>query len=162
MTGYARSNFGPTWPPERGCDARNEVLRRDLAATTLKGSCTVMTGTLTSPYTGATIHFVRGPQSAVVQIDHVIALGDAWQTGAQSWSASERETFANDPAELLAVDGASNEQKGDADAASWLPPNKSFRCTYVSIQVAVKAKYRLWVTKAEHDAMARVLQSCGK
>jgi hypothetical protein len=162
MTGYARSNFGPTWPPERGCDARNEVLRRDLAATTLKGSCTVTTGTLTSPYTGATIHFIRGPQSAVVQIDHVIALGDAWQTGAQLWSASERETFANDPAELLAVDGASNEQKGDADAASWLPPNKSFRCTYVSIQVAVKAKYRLWVTKAEHDAMARVLQSCGK
>jgi hypothetical protein len=162
MTGYTRSQFGPTWPPERGCDARNEVLRRDLTATTLKGSCTVTTGTLTSPYTGATIHFVRGPQSAAVQIDHVIALGDAWQTGAQSWSASERETFANDPTELLAVDGTSNEQKGDADAASWLPPNKSFRCTYVSIQVAVKAKYHLWVTKAEHDALARVLQTCGK
>jgi hypothetical protein len=161
MTGYARSNFGPAWPPEHGCDARNDVLRRDLAATTFKGSCTVMTGTLTSPYTSATIHFVRGPQSAAVQIDHVVALGDAWQTGAQSWSASERETFANDPAELLAVDGPSNEQKGDADAASWLPPNKSFRCRYVSIQVAVKAKYHLWVTKAEHDARARVLQSCG-
>jgi hypothetical protein len=119
-----------------------------------------MTGTLTSPYTGATIHFVRGPQSADVQIDHVVALGDAWQTGAQSWSASERETFANDPVELLAVDGPSNEQKGDSDAASWLPSNKSFRCSYVSIQVAVKAKYHLWVTKAEHDAMARVLQGC--
>jgi Protein of unknown function (DUF1524) len=161
MTGYARSNFGPAWPPEHGCDARNNVLRRDLTATTFRGSCTVITGTLTSPYTGAAIHFVRGPQSAAVQIDHVVALGDAWQTGAQSWSASERETFANDPGELLAVDGPSNEQKGDADAASWLPANKSFRCRYVSIQVAVKAKYHLWVTRAEHDAMARVLQGCG-
>jgi hypothetical protein len=161
MTGYTRAQFGPAWPTENGCDARNEVLRRDLTKTTLKGTCTVETGTLVSPYTGATISFVRGPNSAIVQIDHVVALGDAWQKGAQSWTAAKREAFANDPAELLAVDAHSNEQKSDADAATWLPSNNPFRCTYVAIQVGVKATYGLWVTQAEHDAIARVLATCG-
>jgi hypothetical protein len=160
MTGYSRLQFGPAWPTENGCDARNEVLRRDLTTTTLEGSCTVGTGTLVSPYTGQSISFVRGPNSAIVQIDHVVALGDAWQTGAQSWTAAKREMFANDPAELLAVDGPSNEQKGDADAASWLPANKPFRCAYVAIQISVKGTYGLWVTQAEHDALARVLATC--
>ena len=161
LTGYSRAQFGPAWPTENGCDARNEVLRRDLTKTTLQGSCTVETGTLVSPYTGGTISFVRGPNSAIVQIDHVVPLGDAWQKGAQSWTAAKRETFANDLAELLAVDAHSNEQKGDADAASWLPSNKAFRCQYVDIQVNVKATYGLWVTQAEHDAIARVLGTCG-
>jgi hypothetical protein len=161
MTGYSRSRFGPAWPANDGCDARNEVLRRDLTDVALRDNCVVASGTLVSPYSGTTIHFVRGPNSADVQIDHVVALGDAWQTGAQQWTAQRREAFANDPAELLAVDARSNEQKGDADAASWLPANKSFRCRYIATQVTVKAKYRLWVTKAEHDAMARVLSGCG-
>jgi hypothetical protein len=136
------------------------VLRRDLEHPVLQGSCTVETGTLVSPYTGGSISFVRGPNSALVQIDHVVALGDAWQTGAQSWTATKRETFANDLAELLAVDEHSNEQKGDADAASWLPSNNAFRCQYVDIQVNVKAKYGLWVTQSEHDAIAHVLANC--
>jgi hypothetical protein len=161
LTGYSRAQFGPAWPTENGCDARNEVLRRDLERPVLQGSCTVETGTLVSPYTAGTISFVRGPNSALVQIDHVVALGDAWQTGAQSWTAANRETFANDLVELLAVDAHSNEQKGDADAASWLPSNKAFRCQYVDIQVNVKAKYGLWVTQAEHDAIAQVLANCG-
>jgi Protein of unknown function (DUF1524) len=161
MTGYSRAQFGPAWPTENGCDARNEVLRRDLTNTTLQGNCTVETGTLISPYTGGTISFVRGPNSAIVQIDHVVPLGDAWQKGAQTWTAAKRETFANDPAELLAVDAHSNEQKGDGDAATWLPANKPFRCAYVAIQVSVKATYGLWVTQAEHDAIARVLGTCG-
>ncbi len=161
MTGYARTQFGPAWPDRNGCDARDLVLRHDLTATTLHGGCAVETGVLVSPYTGGTIHFVRGPSSAIVQIDHVVALGDAWQTGAQTWTAATRENFANDPAELLAVDGPSNDQKGDADAASWLPPNKAFRCAYVAIQINVKAKYHLWVTQAEHNAMATVLAGCG-
>jgi hypothetical protein len=160
MTGYTRPQFGPAWPTENGCDARNEVLRRDLTKTTLQGSCTVETGTLFSPYTAQTINFVRGPNSAVVQIDHVVALGDAWQTGAQFWTSAKRALFANDPAELLAVDASSNDQKGDADAASWLPANKPFRCAYVAIQVSVKDTYGLWVTPAEHDAIARVLATC--
>jgi hypothetical protein len=161
LTGYSRAQFGPAWPTENGCDARNEVLRRDLEHPMLQGPCTVETGTLISPYTGGTISFVRGPNSTAVQIDHVVALGDAWQTGAQSWTASKRETFANDLVELLAVDEHSNEQKGDADAASWLPSKKAFRCEYVDIQVEVKVKYGLWVTQAEHDAIAQVLASCG-
>jgi hypothetical protein len=161
MTGYSRAKFGPAWPNLTGCDSRNVVLRRDLTATVLRaGGCVVLTGTLISPYTRGVIHFVRGPLSAQAQIDHVIALGDAWQTGAQSWTPQKRETFANDPVELLAVDGPSNEAKGDSDAASWLPPNKAFRCTYAQIQVRVKAKYGLWVTTAEHDALAVQLAGC--
>jgi hypothetical protein len=161
MTGYSRAQFGPAWPNLHGCDSRNVVLRRDLTGTVLRaGGCVVLTGTLVSPYTKGLIHFVRGPQSAQAQIDHVIALGDAWQTGAQSWTAQKRETFANDPVELLAVDGPSNEAKGDSDAASWLPPNKAFRCAYAQIQVRVKAKYGLWVTQAEHDALAVQLARC--
>jgi hypothetical protein len=98
--------------------------------------------------------------SSLVQIDHVVALGDAWQTGAQRLSAEEREQFGNDPLELLAVSGRVNDQKKDSDAASWLPPNRAFRCAYVARQVAVKLRYRLWVTRAEHDAIASVLARC--
>src|SRR5947199_120048 len=82
---------------------------------------------------------VRGQRtSAAVQIDHVVALSDAWQTGAQLLPALERARLANDPVELLAVDGPTNEAKGDGDAATWLPPNKPFRCAYVARQIAVK------------------------
>jgi Protein of unknown function (DUF1524) len=161
MTGYSRDQFGPAWPTKQGCDARNEVLRRDLTSVAPQGSCTVQTGILVSPYTGGTISFVRGPNSAIVQIDHVVPLGDAWQKGAQQWTPSQRETFANDPLELLAVDARSNEQKGDGDAATWLPANKPFRCAYVAIQVNVKTTYHLWVTQAEHDAIASILTGCG-
>jgi hypothetical protein len=161
MTGYSRKQFGPAWPTQDGCDSRNRVLRRDLTATTLRqGGCIVLAGTLVSPYTRGVIHFERGPESDRAQIDHVVALGDAWQTGAQGWTPAKRLQFANDPLELLAVDGPSNQAKGDSDAASWLPPNKAFRCTYATIQVRVKAKYGLWVTKAEHQALATQLTRC--
>ncbi len=104
---------------------------------------------------------MRGVQtSSAVQIDHVVALGDAWQKGAQRWSYDTRAEFANNPLNLLAVDGPANQQKGDSDAASWLPPNKAYRCAYVARQVAVKARYALAVTQAEHDAIQRVLQTC--
>ena len=105
--------------------------------------------------------FVRGPgTSSDIQIDHVVALGDAWQKGAQQLSSAERYALANDPLELLAVDGKTNQDKGDGDAASWLPPNKSYRCAYVARQIAVKVKYKLWVTPAEYQAMATVLNDC--
>ena len=109
--------------------------------------CTVASGVLHDPYTNTVITFTRGVStSTAIQIDHVVALGDAWQTGAQQLSLAVRTNMANDPLELLAVSGPTNEQKGDADAASWLPPNKAFRCSYVAIQVAVKIQYHLWVT----------------
>lgn len=160
-TGYERSQFGNGWGHVGACDTRNEVLRRDLVSTLINDQCQVVSGVLHDPYTGKTINFQRGSStSQAVQIDHVVALSDAWQKGAQQLSFEERVLLANDPLELLAVDGPANQQKGDGDAATWLPPNKSFRCQYVARQIAVKKKYRLWVTQAEKDAMLRVLNSC--
>lgn len=163
-TGYDRvGDFGTAWldVDRNGCDTRNDVLARDLSAITRQGPCRVLTGTLVSPYTGATIGFVRGETtSTLVQIDHVVALENAWRTGAQQLSQRERESLANDPANLFAVDQHSNAQKRSGDAATWLPADKSFRCTYIEHQVAVKTKYRLWVAPAEHDAMARILRTC--
>ncbi len=159
-TGYTRSQFGEGWSTRLGCSTREIILARDLKNAVIK-DCKVMSGILNDPYTGKMIQFIRGPQtSQAVQIDHVVALSDAWQTGAQALSSSEREALANDPLELLAVDGAANQQKSDGDAATWLPPNKSFRCQYVSRQIEVKVKYHLWVTVAEKIAIERVLQSC--
>lgn len=163
-TGYDREGmFGAAWidVDANGCDTRNDILNRDLSDKTMAGSCKVLSGTLNDPFTGAQILFERGYQSSMlVQIDHVVALSNAWQTGAQQITPDARLAFANDPLNLLAVDGASNQQKSDGDAATWLPPQKSFRCAYVARQVAVKAKYELWVTPPEHEAIARILATC--
>ena len=165
MTGYEREQFGQAWADvdRNGCDTRNDVLGRDLSELTWKPGtrdCVVLTGVLTDPYSGRTIPFQRGENSGDVQIDHVVALADAWQKGAQQLTAEQRETFANDPANLLAVDGPLNQQKGAGDAATWLPPNKGYRCAYVLRQITVKAAYGLWVTSAEHDAIERELGRC--
>jgi hypothetical protein len=162
-TGYDRDLFSDGWGKIGDCDARNFILRRDLKSITwrLSPRCTVATGILNDPYTAKKIYFVRGVStSSAVQIDHVVAVSDAWQKGAQQLSFSKRYAFYNDPLNLLAVDGPANMQKSDSDAASWLPANKGYRCSYVSRQIAVKHKYKLWVTKAERDALARVLKSC--
>ncbi|WP_144714287.1 HNH endonuclease family protein [Curtobacterium pusillum] len=163
-TGYDRvGDFGTAWldVDRNGCDTRNDVLARDLTAVVKQGPCKVLTGVLVSPYTGATIDFVRGnTTSTLVQIDHVVALENAWRTGAQQLTQAQREALANDPENLFAVDGHSNAQKRSGDAATWLPADTSFRCEYIEHQVAVKTRYRLWVAPAEHDAMARILQNC--
>jgi len=165
-TGYDRSLFGQAWADvdRNGCDTRNDVLRRDLTAYVLKSGtngCLVLSGALHDPYSGKTIAFVRGQStSSTVQIDHVVPLFDAWQKGAQQWSMSRRTAFANDLLNLLAVDGLTNQRKSDGDAATWLPPNKAYRCSYAARQIAVKAKYGLWVTSAERDALARILAAC--
>jgi hypothetical protein len=161
-TGYNREEFGGGWDTEEGCTTRERILRRDLVNIEFdEDDCQVTRGILPDPYTGKRISFVRGIRSSnKVQIDHVAALGDVWQKGAQQLSASKRRALSNDPLELLAVDGRSNSIKGDSDAASWLPSNRSFRCSYVARQIAVKLKYGLWVTKAEHNTMQNVLQRC--
>lgn len=160
-TGYERSQFGDGWAKTKDCDTRNEILRRDLTNIVVNIDCHVVSGTLLDPYTGASIAFQRGSgTSQAVQIDHVVALSDAWQKGAQQLTYAERLALANDPLELLAVDGPANQEKSDGDAASWLPPNRAFRCQYVARQIAVKQKYTLWVTQAEKDAMLRVLATC--
>jgi len=164
-TGYSRSLFSDGWGDIGYCDTRNYILKRDLRSITWRSgeNCIVATGVLQDPYTGATINFVRGVKTSLaVQIDHIVAVSDAWQKGAQQMTPGNRYSFYNDPLNLLAVDGPTNESKGDGDAATWLPPNKAFRCTYVSRQIAVKAKYKLWVTSAEKDAMSRVLSACPK
>jgi len=170
-TGYSREQFGEAWTDDvsveyghNGCDTRNDILRRDLVDITVKSAaspCKVLTGVLDDPYTGQTINFQRGKDTSdAVQIDHIVPLSNAWQTGAQLWDEFKRRDFANDPRNLQATNGPTNQAKGDGDVATWLPPNKSYRCAYVARIVNVKAIYGLWVTQPEHDAMARILSNC--
>jgi hypothetical protein len=162
---YNREAFGQAWHDvdRNGCDTRNDILRRDLAGVVfVDGSkCRVAAGSFQEPYTGQFMDFRRGSDSSrAVQIDHVVALGDAWQKGAQGLTAAQRQSLANDPLNLIAADGPANQQKSAGDAATWLPKNSSIRCHYVARQISVKAAYGLWVTEAEKEAMKRVLGSC--
>jgi len=161
-TGYARSQF-PHWsdPDRNGCDARNDTLKRDLTNITYKAGtrdCKVIAGQLLDPFSGKVITF--SATKVVIDIDHVVALSNAWQTGAAYFDKNKRSQIANDPLNLLAVDSKLNRQKSDGDAATWLPPSKAFRCEYVARQVAVKAKYGLWVTKPEKVAIDKILSTC--
>ncbi|MEU9334960.1 HNH endonuclease family protein [Streptomyces sp. NPDC048290] len=161
-TGYDRDRFGTPWADtdSNRCDTRDDILERDLTDIEFTdGRCEVASGTLDpDPYTGEAVDFERGRSQ--VDIDHLVALSDAWQKGARQWEPRKRIAFANDPLNLLAVDAGTNRAKGDGDTATWLPPNKAYRCAYVAGQVAVKRKYGLWVTSAERDAMTRVLSGC--
>ncbi|GAA0591311.1 HNH endonuclease family protein [Streptomyces crystallinus] len=160
-TGYSRDQFGRGWTDTdaNGCATREDILKRDLTDVKFKDKCEVASGTLTKDvYTGQTIKFVRG--ASKVDIDHVVALSDAWQKGAQQWDKKKRVAFANDPLNLLAVDASANRRKSDGDAATWLPTFAAGRCTYVADQVAVKKKYGVWVTDAEKEAMRKVLTEC--
>jgi hypothetical protein len=164
MTAYDRDAFGQAWldTDRNGCDTRNDTLTRhleDRAYETGTRGCVVSSGLLHDAYTGTAIRFVKG-DGFLVDIDHVVPLGNAWATGAQRWPAKKRAALANDPLNLLPVDAAANRQKGDGDAATWLPPNKGYRCEYVARQVSVKAKYGLWVTPAEAGAISHVLSAC--
>lgn len=162
---YSREAFGQAWQDvdRNGCDTRNDILRRDLSGVifTEGSKCRVASGAFHEPYTGQFMDFRRGSEtSRAVQVDHVVALGDAWQKGAQGLDPGQRQSLANDPLNLIAADGPANQQKSAGDAATWLPKNKSIRCHYVARQISVKASYGLWVTEAEKDAMKRVLASC--
>ena len=161
--GYSREQFSNGWESVGECTIRDKILARDMTDVHYRSptDCTVISGTLAEPYTGTTIYFVRGPgTSTAVQIDHVVAVSDSWQTGAQQLSKEQRQQLYNDPLELLAVDGPSNDEKSDSDAAGWLPPNRDYDCRYVARQIAVKQKYHLWVTFAERTAMQKTLASC--
>jgi hypothetical protein len=162
--GYARAAFGPAWADmnRNGCDTRNDILNRDLVNKVWRvrtHGCVVILGDLHDPYTGARLHFEK-QQADHVQIDHVVALADAWRTGAAAWTDARRLQFANDPLELLAVEGRVNQAKGDSDASEWLPPAEAARCEYARRQLAIKAKWALWMTAAEHAAIADVLSRC--
>ncbi|MDF7665593.1 HNH endonuclease family protein [Bifidobacterium sp. ESL0745] len=163
--GYDRDSFGynTTDDDGDGCTIRDDILKRDMTAVRYRApsACQVKSGSLREPYTGKTIGFVRGKRtSAAVQIDHVVALENAWQSGASKWDAATKQEYGNDPYNLLSVDGPANQQKGSASAAYWLPANRKFRCAYVARQVGVKQKYNLTVTTAEKQAISKVLRTC--
>jgi hypothetical protein len=161
-TGYSRDQFGAGWRTSGGCSTRNRVLRRDISEVkVLAGTdgCTVLGGRFEDPYRG-TATLVTAATIGNLDIDHVVPLSDAWQKGAQQWSRSRRVGFANDEMELLATSQSVNSAKGDGDTATWLPPNRGFRCAYVARQATIKTTYGLWVTSAEKDAMTRILAAC--
>jgi hypothetical protein len=160
-TGYSREEFYKTWPNIDGCSLRQIIIKREVGDSAKMDGCDVIAGTFIEPYTGQTFTATQKSDfSKSIQIDHVVALSDAWQKGAQYKTKEERYALATDPLNLLAVDSSANQQKSDGDAATWLPPNKSFRCQYVARQVSVKYKYALWVTEAEHDTIADILENC--
>ncbi|WP_329132651.1 HNH endonuclease family protein [Streptomyces sp. NBC_01476] len=166
-TGYARDKFGSAWmdsAPDvafarNGCDTRNDVLKRDGDDIKYRSgsTCVLMSMTLDDPYTGKVIHWTKAKATAV-QIDHVMPLSYDWQMGAAHWSKDKREEIANDPLNLIPVDGPSNGAKSDSGAASWLPPNKQIRCSYAVRIAQVSLKYELPVTTADKQAM---LAQCG-
>lgn len=162
-TGYSRDEFYNNWPIIEGCNLRQRIIKREVGDSAVLGDnkCDVIAGEFDEPYTGSHLVFTEKSEfSKKIQIDHVVALSDAWQKGAQYMDADTRYNIATDPLNLLAADSSANQQKSDGDAATWLPPNKAFRCQYVARQVSVKYKYGLWVTETEHDAIARVLENC--
>ena len=160
-TGYSREEFYGSWPTVEGCNLRQRIIKREFGDTAKLDGCTVISGKYDEPYTGE--HKVFNSKEEIskgVQIDHVVALSDAWQKGAQYFSKEVRYAIATDPLNLLAVDSSANQGKSDGDAATWLPPNKKFRCQYVARQVSVKYKYALWVTEAEKTAIHNILATC--
>ncbi len=162
-TGYSREEFYSGWPTVDGCNLRQKILKRELGETAVLDGCDVVAGEFDEPYTGEHKKFTTKAEiSKGLQIDHVVALSDAWQKGAQYLSKEVRYNIATDPLNLLAVDASTNQGKSDGDAATWLPPNKKFRCQYVARQVSVKYKYSLWVTEAEKAAISGILENCPK
>lgn len=168
--GYSRDQYGQAWSDDvqvdgggNGCSTLEDILRRDLSMVVFvsaSDTCTVLSGTLNDPYTATVIPYLKGGTSPI-DIDHMVSLSDSWQSGAAALPIELREGLANDPLNLQAVSRRANQQKGDGDTATWLPPNKSYRCEYVHRQINVKVKYGLWVKPAERDAMHRVLTQCG-
>ena len=162
-TGYSREEFYKNWPTVDGCSLRQRIIKREFGETAVLDECNVVAGEFDEPYAGEHLKFNSKEEiSKGVQIDHVVALSDAWQKGAQYMSKETRYEMATDPLNLLAVDAKANQGKSDGDAATWLPKNKKFRCQYVARQVSVKRKYALWVTEAEKAATRDILLTCPK
>lgn len=170
MTGYDREGkFGPAYSDDvdvplghNGCDARNDLAKLRFDQVKIKpgtNDCVVASGQLEDPYSGTTIPYASG-EGSDIHFEHVVALGDAWRTGAQQFTEQQRENLANDPLNLLMVKGSLNMAKGDANIATWQPPNKTFRCDYAARQIAVKTKYDLWIVEAEKQTLATVLETC--
>lgn len=171
---YRRPAFGDPWDDNNdapgghsGCDTRNDILNRDLVdktyVPTKRCPTAVATGTLHDPYTNTTIAFRRGAKvGEAVQIDHLVPLAYAWDMGASSWSPRQRLRFANDPANLLAVQGRANQDKSDLPPAQWMPPNAAFACQYAMQFIAVLRGYSLSVDRASTEVLRRAAATCPK
>lgn len=156
--------FGHAWADvdHNGCDTRNDILAKQLTGVVFRpGSrqCVVMAGDLRDPYTGGLIHFTKANASAV-QIDHIYPLSLAWDMGADGWDTQRRINFANDPANLLAVDGPTNMSKGDSSPADWLPINATYRCEYVKRFLTIARTHGLPITKADADSIRITATKC--
>ena len=158
---YDRDAFGQRWKDvdRNGCGQRDDVLARDLSGVQRRNRCVVVAGTLTDPYTGARVAFAKA-DAGKVQIDHRIALAEAWRSGAWQWASARREVFANDLRNLAASAGSVNQGKGDDDAARWLPVGPARQCTYARQVIAVKKVYALTVDPQEATALRRALGGC--
>jgi uncharacterized protein DUF1524 len=169
---YRRDAFGDSWTDENpapggynGCDTRNDILDRDLVDKTYvsikRCPTAVATGLLHDPYTNAEIAFTRGEKTgAAVQIDHIVPLALAWDLGARFWTNDQRLRFANDPANLIAVAGGVNQDKGDQEPATWMPPNTAFRCQYAMQFIAVLRGYALPVDGPSAVALRDAASTC--
>jgi len=157
-----KKQFGEWADPDGNkCDARNDILARDLTQVKKKGKCTVTSGVLNDPYTGTTIRFTRGAKtSTAVQIDHIVPLAHAWTNSANTWSQDKRVQFANDPNNLIASDGPANVAKGARVANEWMPPNKNYHCDYAKRTIYVKKHYGLTVGNSERRALNTALRTC--
>jgi hypothetical protein len=111
------------------------------------------------PYTGEAVVFAKA-DAGRVDIDHVVALAEAWRTGAALWTPADRVRYANDPRNLAAASAAVNSAKGDKDAADWSPDGADRRCAYARRVVAVKTTYDLTVDVDERTALAGMLGDC--
>lgn len=161
---YDRTAFGTPWKDvdHNGCDTRNDILKRDLTNIVYKAGddCVIMSGTLNDPYTGKVIDFERGPKSALLQNDHRVPLSYAWNAGARNWTDEEREAIANDPENLVMVDGEANRIKSDSGPGEWMPPRAAEACSYVEGFVKVIEKYKLNVQQSDDVKIREVLATC--
>ncbi|MFT3943503.1 MAG: HNH endonuclease family protein [Ancrocorticia sp.] len=162
--------FGRSWLDVDGnrCDTRNDILGLQLTdveyvpmdqAPSRCRRATVYSGVLNDPYSGQRIEFTRDHPS-VVQIDHLVPLSWAWRNGAWSWDQDKRIAFANDPENLLAVDGPTNQGKGDKGPSRWLPANEGFRCEYAVRFTGVVSSYGLSLPDDDRAALTSLLTDC--
>jgi hypothetical protein len=169
---YRRAAFGDAWTDDNdapgghnGCDTRDDILDRDLVdktyVSTSRCPTAVATGVLHDPYTSGTIPFLRGNKTgAAVQIEHIVPLAYAWDQGARYWTDQLRIRFANDPANLLAVERQANQDKGDQEPANWMPPNAAFHCQYAMQFIAVLRGYGLPVDAPSVPALRQAAETC--
>ncbi|MFJ8692516.1 HNH endonuclease family protein [Streptomyces roseolilacinus] len=156
-TGYSRDLF-PHWSTQYGaCNTREVVLERDGVNVVQDSSCAATSGRWYSEYDGAT-----WTVASDLDIDHVVPLAEAWRSGANSWTTTQRGSFANDLSrpQLIAVTDNVNQAKGDQDPAEWMPPRTAYRCTYARMWVHVKHHWGLSVDSAEKSALQSVLNGC--